>query len=438
LLQEVLLPQLGQTVEEASIDRWHVGEGDRVKKGDILLEITTDKATLEVESYVEGTVLKLYADAGETVSVNAVIAYVGDPAVDEPPEQPPLPLAEEAGPAAAAPAAPERPSGAGAPSSAVAPAGRLIISPRAKKRAQTERVTALAIRGTGPNGRIVEGDVAGYAERVAALRVSPTAKVLAFERGVDLLTVKGSGTSGRILKEDVERAAPLAVRAAAGAKVELTAARRIIGDRMAQSKREAPHFYLQMSIDMTEAVAVRQELAAAGTKVSYNDLIIKAVGAGFGEVPTMNAAWTGDGVTAFSTVDVSLAVAIEDGLMVPVVRNVDRLDLAGIAARTAELIEKARHKHLAPFEYEGGSITLSNLGMHGVDLFVPIINPGQASILGVGRIADTPVVIDGGIAVRKMMSVVLSIDHRVVDGAAAAVFLQAVKVALESPRERLL
>ena len=318
------------------------------------------------------------------------------------------------------------------------PSGKLIISPRAHKLAEHEKVTPLAIRGTGPGGRIVETDVAAYAEEVGKLRVSPTARELAYVRSVDLLSVRGAGESGRIMKEDVERARPVAVAPAlAGTKVELTAARRIIGQRMSLSKREAPHFYLLMDIDMTAVVALREEMKAAGRKVSFNDIIIKAIAIGFREVPTMNATWTGDSIVIFSAMDIALAVSIEDGLMVPVVRGVENLDLEGIAAQTSALIDKARGKHLKPDEYEGGGITVSNLGMFDVDNFLPIINPGQASILGVGRITDTPVVVDGAIAIRKMMSVTLAIDHRINDGATAALFLKTVKDALESPKESL-
>jgi len=367
LLQEVVLPRLGQTVEEAAIDKWCVSEGDVVKRGDILLEITTDKATLEVESFVEGTVLKIYAQAGETVPVEAVIAYVGDPDQDEAPAEPPDDLDSEAevATASAAPQASATPASAPTARSAAAPsakAGRLIISPRAKARAEREKVTPLAVRGTGPNGRITEKDVLAYVEQVNALRVAPAAREVAFQRNVDLLTVTGTGTSGRIMKEDVESAPPLSIggAAAAGGRLEWTPARRVIAERMSLSKREAPHFYLQVSIDMTEAVTLREELKAAGNKVSFNDMIIKAIALGFAEVPLMNAAWSGpDEISLASSVDVSLAVSLEDGLVTPVVRGAETLDLAGIAAQSVKLIEKARNKRLTPFEYEGGTITLS-------------------------------------------------------------------------------
>jgi pyruvate dehydrogenase E2 component (dihydrolipoamide acetyltransferase) len=452
VLQEVLLPRLGQTVEEASIDAWRVHEGDTVKKGDILLEITTDKATLEIESYVVGTVLKIYFEAGRTVPVNAVIAYVGDPETDQAPADPPTPVDEQE-PAPVAPAAAPAGSPAGgapsaapatASSSAAAPAppaaphrpGRVFISPRAKRRASIEKVTPLAVRGSGPSGRVVEDDVLQYVAKVNELRVSPTAREIAARRGVDLLTVTGTGDRGRIMKADVE-SAPALAPAAAGRTLPWTPARRIIAQRMSQSKAQAPHFYLQVEIDMTDAVAWRTEMKSAGTKVSFNDFIMKAIAVGFGEIPAMNASWAGEDIALHSSVDVALAVSLDEGLITPVIRGIERLDLEGIAAQSSSLIDKARGKRLAPFEYEGGTITVSNLGMYGIVNFIPIINPGQASILGVGQIADKVVAIDGGIGVRKMMGVTLSIDHRIANGADAAAFLQAVKAALEAPRTSL-
>ncbi len=442
MLQEVLLPRLGQTVEAAIIEEWKVKEGDSVKKGDILLEITTDKATLEVESFVRGTVLKIYAAPGDEVPVEAVIAYVGDPAADTAPDAPPTPVTVEPaaeaapGPTQSTPAAPVQavPTAPAAPAAPARP-GRLFISPRAKKLAEREKVTPLAIKGTGPEGRVVEADVVAYAACVAELKVTPAAKEVAYQRGVDLLSIRADG---RITKDDVEKAKPLPAPSAGGVTMlEMTAARRIIGERMSLSKREAPHFYLQMDIDMTDAVALREEMKAAGVKVSFNDFIIKAIALGFDAVPMMNASWAGGNVAIHRTVDVALAVSIDDGLMVPVARDVERQSIPQIAEQTGELIRKARGKRLTPEEYEGGTITVSNLGMFGVTNFLPIINPGQASILGVGKIEGKPVVMSGGITVRKMMAVTLAIDHRISDGATAAAFLQVMKDALESPRESL-
>jgi len=445
MIQHILMPKLGQTMEEATVERWHKKEGDRVQKGDVVLEITTDKATLEVESFVSGVMRKILAPEGVTLPVNTPIALVGEP--DDP-----LPdnLAEleaaargEAAPVgAAAKAEAAEPSGAEAvPTAAQAPPapppGRILISPRARKRAREAKVPLQVLRGSGPNGRIVEKDVLDYLARRDKIKATPTAIALAYERGVDITSISGTGTGGRVTKEDV-LAAPVAAPAAAPAerRIELTAMRRIVAERMAQSKREAPHFYLMMEIDMTQAVALRSRLNAEGrVRIAFHDLLIRACAIALREHPQMNVAWAGDAIRQRGEVNIGLAVALEDGLIVPVVRNADRLSLQEIARESARLVERARSKHLTPDEYQGGCLTISNLGMFQVDNFVPVINPGESAILGVGRIVQKPVVIDGGIHIRSMMGVTLSADHRSVDGAIAAAFLRRVKELLEAPEQ---
>ena len=449
MLKEVQMPKLGQTVETAVIETWHRQEGEAVAKGEPLLDITTDKATLEVEAYIAGTVRKLLYAKGATVPVNAVIALVGEPSDEVGDEMVEKLLAANAALAveaetAAAVAAPQTapaataspaPAPAPTPAPAIAPPGRIFSSPRARRVAGEKTVPLQVLRGSGPNGRVVEADVLAYAERLAGLRISPTARVLAAERGVDLTRLKGSGIDGRIMKDDV-LAAPVAAapRAAAGQRVPLTAMRRIVAERMTFSKTTTPHFYLTADADMTATVEVRGQLnERGGTKVSFNDLIIRACSIAFGEVPEMNVAWA-DGALLFrSEVNIGLAVALDEGLIVPVVRHCEARSLEQIAQASAALIEKARNKHLTPDDYEGGGFTLSNLGMFGIDTVAPIINPGEVAILGVGRIAPRPVVVDGGIHVRQMTTLVLAADHRIVDGAIAARFLKTLKDALEAP-----
>ena len=459
MIQEVQMPKLGQTVEEATIETWHKQEGDPVAKGDVLLEITTDKATLEVEAYVAGTLRKQLYQAGEVVPVNATIAFVGDPddevtdamaeearakaraaaaaAKAKAPAQAAAPAAQpapqpaaQAGPAplplpTLLPAAPQLP--------AAAPTGRILSSPRARMRAEERRVPLRVLRGSGPNGRIVERDVVAYAERVAALRVSPTAREIAWQRGVDLTRLQGSGTDGRIMKADVE-AAPAAPAVLPGQVEPLTAMRRIVAERLTYSKQTTPHFYLTIDVDMTAAVAFRkQHNDAGGPRLSFNDLIIRACALAFAEVPEMNVAWADGGLLRRGEVNIGLAVALDAGLIVPVVRGCDAKSLEEIAQASAELVEKARGKRLTPDEYEGGCMTVSNLGMFGIETLAPIINPGEVGILGIGRIAPRPVVIDDAIHVRQMTTVTLVCDHRIVDGAIAARWLQAVQQALEAP-----
>jgi len=440
MIQKVLLPKLGQTMEEATIETWRVKEGDAVKKGDVLLEITTDKATLEVESFVAGIVRKILAETGAVLPVNTVLALVGDPndPLPEDLESLAAPAKTQAASKQEAAAAPTEEEPSVAPVSAGAP-GRLFASPRARRKAENEKVPLALLRGTGPEGRIVEKDVDAYLQKRAAVKVTPTALKIAFERGVDVLAVTGSGPRGKITKEDA-LAAPVAAAPAAGPaggkRVELSAMRRIVAQRMTQSKREAPHFYLIMDIDMTAAAALRKRLNTEGdTRIGFHDLLIRACAKALVAHPKMNVSWGGDAILQRGEVNVSLAVALEEGLIVPVVKNADRLSLKQIALESKRLIDRARQKKLTPDEYEGGCLTISNLGMYDVDAFLPVINPGESGILGVGRIVPKPVVIEGEVHVRSIMEASLSADHRAVDGAIAAEFFKAVKDLLEAPEQ---
>ena len=445
MLQKVLLPKLGQTMEEATIERWLKKEGDAVAKGDVLLEITTDKATLEVEAFVPGTLRKVFAEEGQILPVNAVLALVGE-ADEALPDNFDEYLATH-GAAESAPAAKgkaEEPSAetpsAAAPAAATVPpppprSGRIFISPRARKKAEKEHVPISILRGSGPEGRIVEKDVLDYLERRKAVKVTPTALVIACERGVDVLGLTGSGTGDRITKEDV-LAAPAASAAGEEKRVELSAMRRVVAQRLTQAKQQIPHFYLMMEMDMTAAAALRKKLNAEGkTRIGFHDMIIKACAMGFIDNPAMNASWAGDAILQRGEINIGVAVAIEEGLMVPVVHNVDRMSLEQIARASKDLIDRTRSKKLTPDEYEGGCLTISNLGMYDIDTFIPIINPGESAILGIGRITEKTVVKDNAIYIRSMMSVCLSGDHRVVDGAVAAQFLKAVKDRLEDPEQ---
>jgi len=450
MIQKVTMPKLGQTMEKGVIEKWIKNEGDEVKKGDILLEITTDKATLEVESYAAGTLLKIVAHEGDEVPVNQLIAVVGDPGEEIPEEllkapPPPPPAPEKVEAKAAAPAA--APSRAPALSPVAAPAAtatavapapepvaapkRLFVSPRARRLAQGELVPVKCLKGSGPGGRIVEADVKAYLEEVSSLKVTPAARALAFQKSVDIRAVTPSGARGRIMKEDV-----MAVADEIGEAVEPSAMRRVIAERLTQSKQQIPHFYLMLEIDMTDAVAWRKERNdRGGQKVSFNDMLMMACAKGFAEVPAMNRRWEGGMIIERRAVNIGLAVALDDGLIVPVIRHIERKNLDEVAAESARLVERARGKKLTPDEYEGGCLTISNLGMFGIDMFVPIINPGESAILGVGCIAERPVVRDGQIVARAVMHLTLAGDHRVLDGASAAGFLKVVREVLENPDE---
>ncbi|NQT21544.1 MAG: 2-oxo acid dehydrogenase subunit E2 [Planctomycetes bacterium] len=453
MVQEIQMPKLGQTMEEGTVEQWLLKEGDEVVKGEPLFEVTTDKATLEVEAFVEGTLLKILVPEGEMVAVNEILAYVGEKneAAPEPPLRLPLPSKEEGArpapaPAATATAVAAAPRPAPTKAKAAKPAARPMpapakpeevkASPRARKLAKAEKVPLPILRGSGPGGRIIEEDVEKYLQETRDVKITPTARELALQSNVDLRLLQGSGPNGKLTKEDVEAAAAAVAAGPAAGRVELTAMRRIVADRMTESKTTVPHFYLTVEVDMTNVISLRKAINAEnGAKVSYNDIILKACADAFAQVPRMNAEWGGDHIVVHAGADIALAVSIEDGLMVPVVRDIQAKGYLQISEETQDLIARARSKRLGPDEYQGGTLTLSNLGMMGIDNFIPIINPGQASILGVGRIQDKVVVIDGGMHVRPMTTMTLSGDHRIVNGAEGAEYIAAVKDILENVGE---
>jgi pyruvate dehydrogenase E2 component (dihydrolipoamide acetyltransferase) len=422
---EIQLPALSPTMKEGKLLKWLKKEGDKVSSGDAIAEVETDKSNLEVEAYDDGVLLKILVPEGEVAQVGAPIAYLGQKgetveaaaAAPKPAAAPtPLPVAKPA--AATVAAAP--------PPRAAPPA-----PPPAPHPAAAAQVVPLHPEDAAPAGR---------------LRASPLAKRMAQQAGVDLGAVQGSGPQGRIVKRDVQAAmsepAP-ARRSLPGVRAEpevlaLSSMRKVIAQRMAEVKPGVPHFYLSVDVDMEAVLALREEAKAAEVKVSVNDFIVKAAALALHKVPKVNVSLQGDRVLQFHTADVGIAVAIEDGLITPVIRDADFKSLGTIAAEAREFAERARRKALKPEEYTGGSVTVSNLGMYGVDAFIAVINPPQASILAVGAVADRVVARDGHPVVRKTMSVTFSGDHRVVDGALGALYLQEVKALLEHPVRLLL
>jgi pyruvate dehydrogenase E2 component (dihydrolipoamide acetyltransferase) len=399
VISEVVMPQMGADMQEGTILRWLKREGDAVQRGEIIAEIETDKANVEIEAYESGVLRRILLPEGTTVPIGRVIAVIAAPEDD---------ISQyETG---AVPAA-----GAAEPAPAAGP----------------ERVAA-----------VVEAPPAA-AERVHA---SPAARRLADELGVDVSRVRGTGPDGRILRRDIEAAAkaPTAEAApSAPAPVEAPAAvpamsrmRQAIARRMAQSKREAPHYYLTMDIDMTEAQRLRQQLneAAEGeVHISVNDMIVKAVAKALRRHPVFNS-WFLDGqVQQQETVNIGVAVALEEGLIAPAVLDCGRKSLADIALASRDLAERARSGVLKGEEYTGATFTVSNLGMYGVETLIAIISPPQTAILGVGVVEKAPVVRGGDIAVGEQMKVALSADHRVTDGAQGARFLADVRSFLEKP-----
>ena len=415
----IQLPALSPTMKEGKILKWLKAEGDKVSTGEAIAEVETDKSNLEVETYDDGVLLKILVPAGETAAVGAPIAFVGakgetvDVSALAVPAKP-APVAASSAPAAPAP-----------PPAPAPPVVRAAPPPPA-----TAQVVPLRRAEPPPAGD-------------GRLRASPLAKRMAQEAGVDLGSVQGSGPQGRIVKRDIQAAmsAPVVARAPVyvpGVRTEpevlpLSSMRKVIAQRMAEVKPGVPHFYLSIDVDMEGVLAIREEAKAAELKISVNDFIVKAAALALHRVPAVNVSFQGDRILRFHTADVGIAVAIEDGLITPVIRDADRKPLGLLAAEAKEMAERARRKALRPEEYTGGSVTVSNLGMYGVDAFIAVINPPQASILAVGAVADRVVARNGQPVVRKMMSMTFSGDHRVVDGALGAQYLQEIKALLEHP-----
>jgi pyruvate dehydrogenase E2 component (dihydrolipoamide acetyltransferase) len=524
------MPRLSDTMTEGTISRWLKHPGDTVRKGEILLEIETDKATMELESYESGVVEKVLVEEGQTVPIGQPIMLIGSGAGEETGESAPTPSpspasarGEQAEAAAAeAPGRPAPGSGDGAAgqdttgarpaevgegdtqaSTAAPQASDQTAQPRdggaQAPPAEPQRSygygfpdheTAPAPGGDSPRAAPERGDggvrSAPAGEADGEVRASPMARRIARERGLDLASIQGSGPAGRVIRADVERAAedrgaprapqpppppagegPATTRAAAAAppgappappaapapvqggpdqeieEVPLNNIRRVTGRRMVESLQSAPHFYLTAVYDVTQLVALRKqinaELEAAGddTRVSVNDLIVKACALTLRAVPDVNVSFGGDKVLRKRRIHIGIAVAMENGLIVPVIRDPDQKSVGQIARDSKALIEKARAGKLTPADYSGGTFTISNLGMFGIEHFTAVINPPEAAILAVGMVTSEPVVLDGQVEVRDRMRVTLSVDHRVLDGANGARYLQKLKGFLESPMRML-
>ena len=415
----VRMPKLSDTMTEGVVAEWHKNVGDQVESGEVLAEIETDKATMEFESFQDGVLLHIGVDKGATAAVDSILAILGEAGEDVSG----LLAAEAEAPAAAAPAPEPAPAPAPAPApveAAPAPAPAPAAAP-APAVAPAAKVAAPA---PSANGKI---------------KASPLAARLAAERGIDLGRVAGTGDGGRIVKRDIEGYVPAPAAAGLGAvesstDFPVTQMRKTIARRLAESKFTAPHFYLKLSVDMGAAVEARQAInAQEGVKVSFNDMVVKAVSLALKKHPAVNSAWMDTHIRQNDHVHIGVAVAVEDGLLVPVVRHADRKSLTEIGAEVKDYAGKAREKKLQPSDWEGNTFTISNLGMFGIEDFTAIINPPDACILAVGGISDVPVVKDGAVVPGKVMKLTLSCDHRVVDGATGAAFLQEVKSLLEHP-----
>jgi pyruvate dehydrogenase E2 component (dihydrolipoamide acetyltransferase) len=411
--KEIRMPLLSDTMTEGKIVAWNKNLGDHVKSDDVIAEVETDKATMEVVGYEEGTLLYIGVEAGKAAKINEIIAIVGKPGTD-----------------VSAYVAAEK-SGANAAGSAPA-----ASNTSSEKTAAAPVVAAVATASSSENGRI---------------KASPLAKKIAEEKGLDLTKIAGSGDSGRIIKSDIDNYTPIAAAASPAAKpttvtnavvsgqeghtdVELTQMRKVIARRLSESMFNAPHFYLTMELNMDNAMAARAAInEVSPVKVSFNDMLIKACAAALRLHPDVNSSWMGDFIRKNHHIHIGSALALPEGLIVPVIKFADQKSLSQIAGEAKELYGKAKDKKLQPNEFSGNTFTISNLGMMDIEEFTAIINPPDSCILAVGKIKEIVVAKNGQFATTNVMKVTLSCDHRSVDGAVAAAFLQTLKKFVENP-----
>lgn len=420
----VLMPRLSDTMTEGVIASWQKNVGDAVKKGDILAEIETDKATMELESYKDGILLFQGAKAGEKIQVNDLLCIIGKEGTDIDAIVKGVKAGggETAAPATAQPAA-DKPKAETAPAAAsqqpasaqqVVNEGRIIASPLAKKVAEEKGIDLKYVKGSGDNGRIVKSDIENY---------KPQAAASVAQGGTKAASTAPAAPAGQVSYDEIP----------------VSQMRKVIAKRLSESKFGAPEFYVTMVIDMDAAVAARTKMNEnAKVKISFNDLVLKAVALSLKQHPAINSSWLGDKIRVNHHVNIGVAVAVDEGLLVPVVRFADGKSLSQISAEVKDFAQKAKDKKLQPSDWEGSTFTISNLGMFGVDEFTAIINPPDSCILAVGGISKVPVVKNGQVVPGNIMKVTLTCDHRTVDGATGAAFLQTVKNYLEEPLRMLL
>lgn len=408
----VKMPKLSDTMTEGVVSKWHKNVGDTVKNGDLLAEIETDKATMEFESFQDGVLLYRGIEEGQATPVDAVLAILGKADEDY------KALLDEYNKGLAKPAEAEAPK-----AEAKTEAVPIAEAKAESKPAEVKKAPLSKEESASPDGR---------------LKASPLAKALAEDKGINLNTVKGSGDGGRVVKRDIENYqgghVSLASMEESYTEVPVSQMRKTIAKRLGESKFNAPHFYITMDIEMDRCMDTREAInKVAGIKISFNDIVIKAAAAALRDNPKINSSWLGDRIRYNNHIHIGMAVAVEDGLLVPVIRFADAKTLSQIATETKGLGGKAKEKKLQPADWEGNTFTISNLGMFGVEEFTAIINSPDSCILAVGGIKQVPVVKNGQIVPGNMMRVTLSCDHRSVDGALGAKFLVSLKNYLENP-----
>ena len=438
MIKEVILPKLGQTMDEGAIVEWLKQEGDPINRGEVLFSVESDKAVLEVESTARGFLRKILVPSGQVVPVLTPVAIITRKADDDISGYAPGDAQE--GQAEAVDAAPQ--PIAAEPQLAPLRMGRIFASPRARKAAREKGADLALVTGSGPNGRIVEKDVLAFLE--SQPKATPVAAKTAAATGIDLTTIAGTGVSGRIMKADVATAAPAAAPAPLKAPVAesepMVGLRRIIAERMSASAMQTAHVTLVTEADATGFVEARESLKATvaeewGFAPGFNDLLGLIVARALSEFPYMNARLSADAgsIERLPTVNLGMAVDTERGLLVPVIRDADQKGLRAFGSEFRALVERARVGKSLPDDLSGGSFTITNLGMYDVDAFTPIINLPEAAILGAGRIQPKAVIVGGEVVARQMWTLSLAFDHRLVDGAPAARFLQRIKHLVENP-----
>ncbi len=407
----ITMPRLSDTMTDGTVAVWHKKVGDQVSEGDLLAEIETDKATMEFESFQEGVLLHIGVEEGKMAPVDSILAVLGEKGED------------------------------------IADLLKNGVAEQTAEVAEKSEEAAQNIQGDTDKAEAASMVVEQPAEDVR-LKASPLAKKMASEKGIDLRTVSGSGDGGRIVKKDIESfvssspmpRSPIALVSGEERfeEVPVSQMRKTIAKRLSESKFTAPHFYLTIDVDMDRAHEQREALKQEGVKVSFNDLVIKASAMALKNHPQVNSSWMGDSIRMNHHVHMGVAVAVEDGLLVPVVRHADMKGLQAISAEVRDMAGKARDKKLQPSDWEGNTFTISNLGMFGIEEFTAIVNPPDACILAVGAIREEAVVKNGAVAVGRRMKMTLSCDHRVVDGATGSAFLKELKENLELPIRMLL
>lgn len=446
MAQEIIMPQMGLTMTQGKVVRWLKSEGDSVYKGEPVVEIESDKAVFECDSPGDGVLLKIVISEGETVPVATVIGYIGqagetisDGILEGKEENEKVTSTWEVKEKGKKESGSREKEGQ-------EERGRILISPRAKRIAQQYGLTEeelYNITDSGPQGRLTERDINSYIEKNKT-KFTPLARKVAEEYGVELLDIQGTGIGGKVIKQDVLdniRANEKVIQTTSEMQtlkvIPLEGIRKIVADRMIYSVLTSPHVTLTTEVDMTDMIELRKKIntsVKSDYKVSITDILVKVCALALGKHPEANAYIKNNVINALANVNIGIAVATDRGLLVPVIKEANKKSLGQISIESKDLIQRARNNKLRPDEMTGGTFTITNLGMYGIDVFTPIINPPESAILGVGRMVQKPVVLDGQITIRTMMTLNLSFDHRVIDGAPAAMVLQTIKQIIEKPQ----